>query len=153
MTELKAYGRRSREAPPPDEMAGLTWETVTNKPKTGNPRLTSAGAYLRNDVTGGFGVGLTDNGHRSLEQDFRHVFEMSKEQWDEASDRERAEMLARYEQQCESFARQQRQKPDDIATGWTGVVIINMIWLVAAGRVPNDEYNGTLFIWELEEAI
>ena len=51
--------------------------------------------------------------------------------------------------QVEKFAQLPLPEKQTIERGWVNIFILKMIWLVWAGRVKNDEYNGTSFGWEV----
>jgi hypothetical protein len=127
---------------------GITWEQATAKPRFAPQILSQAYAYFRNDIPNGFGVGIgNDNLDSSLEDDLKQAFNASKKLWDESTPAEWRQIIADYMRQVEAVAALTAEEKKNLPTGETAVLIINLIWLVSAGKVPNDDFNGTQFLW------
>lgn len=123
----------------------LTWELATGKLPIEGMRLDKVMVFYHNDQEEGFGVGI--DGSRlgsSLEADLQRAFDIYKRAWDLANEEHRQQILDHYLKQVEDAARHRHEiihKPSIL------ILILNIIWLSCYGRIPNDEYNGTQFIW------
>jgi len=122
----------------------LTFEIATSKPQF-PARLTRASAFLRNDKPGGVGIVLKmpeDVEARS----FKKAFNGYKKGW-ESHPKEHDAILDDYMSQLEEFARRTRDEQEHTEPAYGALMILNMMWLTWAGRVKNDEFNGTSFTW------
>ena len=123
----------------------LTWEIATGKPSY-PARLTKASACLRNDQPAGFGV-ILDVLDAEAEHALFLAFEGYRKGWDTHPKQHEA-ILSSYEAQVEDFARRPLAEKQGADPGLGSIIVLNMVWLVWAGRIPNDNFNGTQFIWE-----
>lgn len=122
----------------------LTWELATGKLPIEGMRLDKVMVFYHNDQEEGFGVGLDGSRPGSnLEADLHRAFEAYKLHWDNLVNEEhRQRLLDFYLAQVKAAARHRGENRYPIA-----LLILNIIWLSSYGRIPNDEYNGTQFIW------
>lgn len=117
----------------------LDWETASQRPPLPGLRLIQVGAFYKQDTPEGFGVrfGGID------EQTLRHYFEESAAEWTSSSADERESILDDYMEQVRQYGTLRGSRKKQM----TPIICINMMWLVWAGRIPNDEFNGTHFVW------
>jgi len=125
----------------------LTWEIATGKPPFPS-RLTQAAAFLRNDQPGGLAVILNMPTLES-EQNFKQDFDIYLRYW-VSRPTEHEATLNHYMGQLEDYAKCSPSDKENVETGVGVILILNTMWLVWTGRIKNDEYNGTAFIWEME---
>jgi hypothetical protein len=129
----------------------LTWDQATNRPPYPTKKLRRAWAYLRNDQPNGFGVGLGDDAdEEGLEAALKNVFTVFKNGWDRMDSAEREGLLDEYMHDAEAIASTSANKKKNMPIPERVELIVSMMWLTASGRVKNDEYNGTLFLWDKE---
>lgn len=130
-------------------MRRLTWEVATGRP-TPTARLNEAALLYRSDrYPRGFNLVLSFYGSA---EPLRQSFDLSAQWWDSAPEGERTSALDDYLAQIESLLAVPVERRNALDPAYISVFLINMMWLVWAGRVPQDEFNGTLFVWQTEKA-
>jgi hypothetical protein len=128
----------------------MTWEQATNKPDM--PMiLEQAWVYLRNDQPKGLAVGVRADGDPAFEEALKYAFTGSKKEWDKSSADRREQILDDYMEQMENAFALPLEQKNGMSTVYRIILIVDMMWLVAAGRVRNDNFNGTHFVWALNK--
>lgn len=121
----------------------LTWEFVSSKPGLDGVRLEQIMVYYHADLDEGFSVGFDRKRVPDLENILHRVFNAYKFCWELADKQQREDLISRYLAEVEDAARH-RDQPDRHPAMQ---LVMNVIWLVLAGKIPEDEYNGTQYMW------
>jgi hypothetical protein len=130
----------------------VSWDAATAKPPANlRSRLKAAMLYYRNDRPDGVAIGVTPE-EPDAEEALKNAFDLSLEAYKNASPSKREEMLDHYMSQIDTLAKQPEAARQKLDTALIAVLVVDMMWLVMAGRVTNDEYNGTKFVWEAAAA-
>ena len=131
---------------PMKDVSRLTFEEATHKPNLPGVMLRKAHAFWHADQPWGFHIDFTTAEGENVEAPLRHAFGTYLRGHANMGLVENLAALASYEQQLAEWAPSLRDRSFPVSQ--FTVVILNVMWLVLSGRLPNDDYNGTLFQWE-----
>lgn len=107
-------------------------------------RLVSASFYFQNDKPDGLGLTFGPPGFSSSELTEMFAGEVARQYMRDSDAHLGTRLVETYLEQLHALAAEARQGPLPIQSAI--LAALNIMWLTERGFIPNDEFNGVMFV-------